>query len=411
MSAAAQPQPAGMRWTEHRIVPAVLFGAAFVVTLFQLPAAHFGTGFETVAVARNLAERGAFANPFAPHLTGPTAHVSPLYPAFLAVLLAIFGYTVWFATAASLCMLAVHGIHAALLPYVSSALFGDRRPGIAAAVLQIALPVFFFFPQFEVMYAATGGMAFCLAVPRLLRLGSSGMLAAGLLAGLLALLNPALLAIAIPRLLFGARKNRPFVTAGVALLGIALVTAPWTWRNWRELRAPIFVRSNLGLEIHLANNDLAEGSFARNEANGVHANFHPGTSASEAALVRALGEAEYNRNCMRMALRWIRAHPARFFRLTATRTRMFWFPDADYTPWHARTRAFLSLGCAAGLLWMLLRRVPAAWWMVAVLVLYPALYYLVQADPRYSAPILWIPLLATGYVLVSAAPLLVRRLR
>jgi len=90
-----------------------------------LPSPGFGKGYESVALAKNLAERGAFANPFAAAQTGPSAHLPPLFPLYLAALIKIFGFSSGFVLAASLITVGVHALHAALLPFVSK-LFSRR---------------------------------------------------------------------------------------------------------------------------------------------------------------------------------------------------------------------------------------------------------------------------------------------
>src|SRR6266540_6689434 len=45
------------------------------------------SGYETLAVAESLVQGTGFSNPFGLLPTGPTAHVSPTYPALLAVIL------------------------------------------------------------------------------------------------------------------------------------------------------------------------------------------------------------------------------------------------------------------------------------------------------------------------------------
>jgi hypothetical protein len=385
------------------LLSAVLFIAAFIATAFQYPTVRLGAGFETLAIARNLAAHGEFANPFSPRLTGPTAHTAPLYPAFLALLIWIFGNTVPFALAVNGITMAVHGLHAALLPSVSQLFFQDRRPGIWAAGMSIVLPVFFLFPQYEIMYVATGLMLFCLAAGRLaLRGGIAPAVACGLGIGLLALLNPASITVAVLWLAWFLWRHRPAHTARfvvcTALAAVATL-APWTWRNYRQFHSLFFVRDNLGLELYIANNDLAEASFAQNEANGSHRQIHPGNSDAEASEFRALGEVEYYHRRGAAAFAWARQHPARFAALTAARFRMYWFPDAGDSPWYAYSISLVTILALGGMALLARRRDPIVIFFAGTLFFYPLLYYLVQSDPRYRTPVLWIPLLAAGYLL------------
>jgi hypothetical protein len=367
--------------------------------------ARVGSGFETIDIARNLVEHGQFANPFSRLVTGPTAISAPIYPAFLALLIWIFGYSVPFALAINGITLAVHSLHAALLPSVSQLFFRDRGPGIWAAVVTIVLPVFLFFPQYEIMCVATGLMIFCLAASRLaLRDGIAPAFACGIGAGLLALLNPASVSVSVLWLAYILWRHRPpraVRFACCAALAAAVTLTPWTWRNYRQFHSLFFVRDNLGLELRIANNDIAEASFALNEANGCHRLLHPGNPDAEGRALQALGEVEYYRRCGAIAFDWIRRHPARFWTLTAARFRTFWFPDADDTPWHAHSIAFVTIAAFMEFVLLARRRDPIVVFVGGALFAYPLLYYFVQVDPRYRAPILWIPLLAGGYLLSS----------
>jgi hypothetical protein len=394
-----------VRVSKRSLIPVLLFVAAFIATAFQYPTVRLGPGFETLAIARNLAAHGQFANPFSPLLTGPTAHAAPLYPAFLALLIWTFGNSVFFALAVNGITMVVHSLHAALLPAVSQLFFRDRRPGIWAAAVTIILPVFFLFPQYEIMYVAVGLMLFCLVTRRLARRdGIAPGLASGIGIGLLALLNPASVTVAVLWLVYLLWRHRPSHTARFACcaaLAAAGTLVPWTWRNYRQFNSLIFVRDNLGLELHLANNDLAEGSFALNEANGVHRLMHPGNSDTEGREFQTLGETEYYRSRGALASDWIRLHPARFVALTAARVRMFWFPDADDSRWYSRSISFVTITAAMGMLLLARRRDPIIVFIAGALFTYPLLYYFVQSDPRYRTPILWLPLLAGGYLLSS----------
>ena len=50
----------------------------------------FDSGYESVSIARSLAETGRFANPYILN-TGLTAHLAPLYPALLALFWVLAG--------------------------------------------------------------------------------------------------------------------------------------------------------------------------------------------------------------------------------------------------------------------------------------------------------------------------------
>ncbi len=390
---------------DSKLIPLFLFAAGCITTALQFPTVRLGHGYETLAIARYLAGHGEFANPFNPHLTGPSAWAPPLYPAFLALLIRIFGDSAAFALAIDAVAIGVHGLHAALLPSVSHLFFGDRRPGICAGVVMIVLPVFFLFPQYEIMYVGTGLLLFCLWFNRLLL---SGGMAAGFGAGLgigsLALLNPASITVSVLWAAYAVWRHRPahllrFVCCGSVAAVITLM--PWTLRNYRQFHELFFVRDNMGLELYIANNDLAEGSFALNELNGTHRKLHPGLSETENRACATLGEAEYCRQRGAMALNWIHHHPRRFAVLTATRLRMFWFPNRDGFPYYAYSIAFVTILAVLGMLLLASRREPPVIFFVSASLVFPLLYCIVQSDPRYRTPFRWIPLLAAGYFLAN----------
>ena len=52
----------------------LLFAAAFLSMARNFSGAGYGTGYETLSIARTLAETGTFGNPCWVLPTGPTAH-------------------------------------------------------------------------------------------------------------------------------------------------------------------------------------------------------------------------------------------------------------------------------------------------------------------------------------------------
>jgi hypothetical protein len=393
------------RWiSKDRLLDISLFLAGFLSVAPQVHNARFGIGFETFAVARNLVQQGQYANPFLT-ATGPSALLPPLYPIFLAMLMKVFAPAAAFATALTLCHMFAHALHAALLPRLSELFFRDRLPGICAAFVVILLPVIYFFPHSESIFCPIGVMLFCLATDRRLpRGGAGGALFTGLFAGLLVLLNPACVILCALWLIYLWWTHRvAFVRRSAVLIALAFVMtlAPWTWRNYQQFHSVFFVRDNLGLELYISNNDVAQPDIVRNFPTGMRY-FHPGGSPAEADAVRDLGEVEYTHQRLAAALRWIAGHPGRFLKLTLLRIGLFWFPDADgFTQVHGYAVAFVNLGAFFGIVLLLRRRVPIAKFLLAVMALFPLLYYFVQVDTRYRTPILWLNLLGAGYLITA----------
>jgi hypothetical protein len=379
-------------------IAAILFLLALVSAVCIRPDYRMLGGGEPMAIAENLVREGTFGNPFIVSArTGPTAHLPPLYPAFLALLLWMFPglpAPVW-------CTILVHGLHAALLPSVSKLLFGRRAPGLYAAALAISLPVFALLPVWDAMYTATGLMLFGLfswwAVNRIRSPWLAGG-AAGLLGAVLELMNPAGLAVLIGWVaLVTAKKYRALKPSGffAAAFAVALIAGclPWVVRDYRCFHRLVFIRDDLGLALYSSNNDCAQSSVEANSLSGCGVSTHPIRGRAEAQLLVRMGEVEYNRMRLRAALDWIAAHRSRFLELTRQRIADFWLPPHD---WAIHAITVLSL---FGLLAMSRGAVAPSLFFAGVLVVYPLLYYVVESNVRYRYPILWISLLAAGYLL------------
>jgi 4-amino-4-deoxy-L-arabinose transferase-like glycosyltransferase len=110
----------------------------------------------------------------------------------------------------------------------------------------------------------------------------------------------------------------------VALFAIAafVVTLPWMLRNQRAIGA-FSMRSNLGVELMVGNNDDANGRF--------QISHHPSNSGKEFLRYREMGEVKYAAWAMREAREWIAQHPGRFLGLCARRFVYFWIGEDPIT--------------------------------------------------------------------------------
>jgi hypothetical protein len=416
MMTGEKPLPDGGGSGRWSVLPALLFLAAVAAMAPQIASGRLGDGFEQVTIARNLAAHGAFANPYSWHLTGATAHMAPLHPLFLALVIYLFGISATSALVVCCCGVVAQGLEMALLPFVSNLLFGSRWPGIAGACLGIVLPIFKLLPHCEYVYCAVGLMLFSLTTGKLARrTGALPGLACGVFLGLLVLLNPASLPVAacwLGYLFWRKRLAEPKKFALVLALSFGLVQAPWMWRNYRVLHTFVFVRDNMGLELAVSNNDQAGASFRWNTDHGVYFPLHPCCSAQQAEHLRAIGEGRYVHERMAEALRWIGSHPARFLSLTLARCRLFWFPSVEENPpGFAVSIAFLTIASWLALLLLAHGREAVGVFPAAVFLLYPLVYYVVEFDDRYRISILWIFLLESGYLLCAVEARVAKYLR
>jgi hypothetical protein len=386
-------------------VPAVLFLCAAAVCLRQAldPAGFgFGHGFEMVAIAKNLAGQGTFGNPFETAATGPTAVVPPLYPVFLAVLIKILRTPMLVVVAATVGSIVANALGAALMPRLSLIFYGDIVPGVFAAVLWIG--TMRVTPQWDVNFTVAGLLLFCLLAATIEPQGRIlwSTMKAGVVAGLLTLMNPATILVTFPCFLFLLWRRgllrRAIRCGALFALVVAMCNAPWAIRNYRIWHAPV-LRTNFGMTIYSSNNPCAESSLLENSRSGCYQATHPVASQSEIQLLRTLGEVEYDRRRTADALHWIQANPARFRQLTLARVVEFWFPDPVdpvYTSYGIWIAGALSI---PGLILMAKRREPVTLLVLLVWLVYPLMYYVVVSANRYRYPILWTSLLPAGYCL------------
>ncbi len=370
-----------------------------------------------VDIARNLAKDGTFGNPFLPLPTGPTAAEPPLYPLIIALAIKLFGTPGWLPYGVLVVAnIAANAFTVAFLPRASALLFGTRVPGMIGAALSLAASRLM--PAWDASFTQFGLVLLFLITALLLR--KAGRFAlhgaiAGAIVGLLFLLNPASVLVAVPCVAFlliirrtGLRDCARFC-ATLALAAV-LFNLPWLARNYK-LWGRWIVRTNFGMTSYASNNDCAEPSLRGELLSGCFDAMHPNSSAREAQLVRSMGEPAYDRQRTADAIAWMRSHPRRFWWLTWRRIVEFWLPYPTqplyscYAVWAA---TILSI---PGLIWMGWKREPAAVLIVAVSLVYPLLYYIVVSDIRYRVPILWLSCLAAGYFVSSLVPRLRNQVR
>jgi len=344
----------------------------------------FGGNWEQVSIARSLVAGHGFANPFSEYVTGPTAICAPLHPAMLAAILLLSGDRPAFAIAALLAEAAIQVACLLLLLRISTIAFSSWIPGAVAAVAMLLCtrPS----PQWENATAWLAMEAIFLCVLAGCNAGWSG-----LVTGLGWLVSPALVFASIAAAFFLRGWKHATATTALAVL----VVAPWVARNWSVFHSPIFLRDNYGLELFISNNDLAGPKQA--DVPERYPLLHPSQNAAMAGDLVRLGEPQYFGRMQRETVRWIQEHPAQFARLTFLRIWNWWFSN-----WIV---AWVGVLGFAGL-WMN-RASPLGRAAAAILLLFPLPYYVVQFDPRYAWPSLWLSALMAGYACWAG----VRRLR
>ena len=369
---------------------------------------------ELEQIARSLATTGVFGNPYRVP-TGPTAHHAPIYPFLLSLIFRALGYGSQAAWAMTAMNIFFGALQYALIPILTDAAKISRSVGVTAAFLGELLP---YRIMREIRWETTLSALFIviLAIVTISwwqdrESSATRAFVVGLIWGVGMLGCPIMLPVFFLALLFFAiyakRANYSSWPAKVALamVGMILAVLPWTIRNYRELSAPVFIRSNLGLELYLANNSEVHALFADNISIGYPNNYyhlhHPWASLQQAERVQQMGEVAFNRECLRQALAWIRSHPRDFIRLTFERFVFFWFASPRTQVIKAILLTPVTILAAWGLWLVLHRRPPLGLFLLALWTGYPLIYYVAQADARYRYPIDWSFALLCVYALAK----------
>jgi hypothetical protein len=371
---------------------------------------------ETFRLARSLYDTGKFANPFEALETGPSAHLSPVFPSFLALMMKVFGDGSTGFFAIRLAAALVLSLQLALFPVYSRILgMGEINGIVAAAIWIVAKPRLVW--GFEGIYVAILLAVACCCYRRYLEEDAKGSRRLawplGSLMGFLILTSQTVAPIYATWLAWEVWRHkyaffRKSLLPLVLLPGIIIV--PWTIRNYLVFHSFVLIRDNLGLELSVSNNDCAGYGIRRSEATGCFEKVHPNKSVNEARKVVELGEIKYNALRLHEAVRWISSHPARFIKLSTMRFVAFWFPTEAFSIHYAHTserrleRAIIYLMTLLSLpgLFVLCRRdIKSAGVLTSCLLVFPVIHYIVQFEYRYRDPILWITFLL-GAVPITA---------
>ncbi len=350
---------------------------------------------EAEAIALSVVETGEYSNPF-PNFTGPTAHLTPVYPLFLASIFGLFG-TGLLAEGVKICLTSsASAFRCALLPLFAIDAGLGPRIGVVAGCLSVA---YIGALDTEIRGGTDGSW---LALSVLIIVWASVRIWRDerwktrtpwrffLLCGFAALLDPSVLAVIGGFVLAGlvacasGWRKRYLLQATLLTSTIAMFLLPWAVRNYLSLDAPIWTRSNFGMEFWISNGpgrtfDLSSNpGFLR----------HPSNSPAEAAEMAELGEVRYNRLKFHEAMDWARAHPTVFLGLTARRFAAWWFPPGS-NPFIRSARTVFSLVALLGF-YPLFRRFPLPGWLFLLTwITFPDIYYLIQWSSRYRFPIDW----------------------
>jgi 4-amino-4-deoxy-L-arabinose transferase-like glycosyltransferase len=354
---------------------------------------HFQFGWEVGRIARSIALGEGFSSP-TDLPTGPTAWAPPVYPYMLAGAFRLFGV---YSNLSAWVILTFNSIFSALtcltLYQIAEKIYG-AAVARATAWTWALFPYAIYYPVRVVWEMSFSAFLLSSAFLLTLRMADEPphrqtWIRFGLLWGVIALTNTAILSMLPFCLLYIVWRLPRQQVVGVALcvLTAGLLVTPWLVRNYTVFGKFVFVRDNLPLEMHMANNDQSAGLWTRSE--------HPGNDPEAMRRFQELGEIRFMEEKQHEVREFIREHPGQFLRFTLERIVYFWIgpPQANivagYDLMIARHVAFLLPAVLAlGGLFMTLRNGKQGGLLLACfLLVYPLPYYLVNPFPRYKHPI------------------------
>ena len=368
---------------------------------------HFQFGWETGRIARSIALGQGFSSP-TDLPTGASAWTAPVYPYILGGVFKVFG--VYTKTSAWV-ILVFNSIFAALtcwtLYRIGERVFGESVARGTAWTWAV-FPYAIYWPVRVVWDVCLStfllSLALWLAIRMRHKAGFRDWAAYGLLWGVIALTNTACL-ILLPCMLLWIGwpvSRRAVMGAALCLATLAICVTPWTIRNYKAFGRFVFIRDNLPLELHEANNESADALWTRSE--------HPANDPVAMKRFQELGEIRYMDETQREFREFVREHPGTFVRFTLQRVWYFWAAPrqativAGYDLWVARHAQYLitALLAFAGLTLMFVRGNAYRWLLAPFLVIYPLPYYLVNPFTRYKHPIETVMVMLIVYALVES---------
>jgi hypothetical protein len=363
---------------------------------------------ENIKAGFTLARHGYLGDPFSLP-TGPTAHVSPAYPALVAAVRTITPSDDACVRALSMILAVVTSCNIAALIPISRALKLPRESGTVAAFIWL-IPFFTWIElaaEFETPLVVAALLALVTLVARSIASppGITTGARLGFAAGVAAHVTPMVLPVTAFAALVAARfarwrvKGLLAVTAGAAV-AFAVAILPYTLRNHHAFGAWFFMRDNFGLELAMSNGPNALVTKDENSRVGGTLAHHPFSARSSAASLRELGEVEYNHRLQSAAFTWMRENPLATLKLVGARLVYMVLPHG--TRWYQSVIACAVslLSITGGVLLWRSRYKFGIRCLAAAIGGYLLVYLLVEHDIRYMYPALVLESLIAGAFLI-----------
>lgn len=390
-------------WARIRTSPFWIFAIALLLRVgwiiightyrFRATDNNFAFGWEMGRIGAALASGRGFSDPFGPP-SGPTAWEPPLYPYLITAVFQMFGI---YSKASAFVLLAFNSIFSALtcvpIFWIAKRIFSEKV-AVGSAWAWALLPNVMFWCTRSIWETSLAALLlasiFWLALTLEDREGWLPWLEFGLLWGIAALSSTSLLSFLpaaglwawVRRAKCGKRS-----LAGVLLASVVYFAciAPWLVRNYHAFGQFIFIRDNFGAELRLGNGPGADGTWMEY--------LHPTQDIYAMRQFQAMGELNYIAMRKQQAIEYIRTDPSRFAELCMKRFTYFWTgPPKTTQPWWMNDlKNALYLASSVLMFWGLGRalrqRKSGAGLLFWLMILVPAVYYVVFAIPRYRVPI------------------------
>ena len=352
---------------------------------------------ETGNIAYSLAAGHGFSSPYWQE-TGPTAWLTPVYPALVAVIFKIFGIH----TAHSFFAIVFLNILFSAATCVPLFYIGKRVGGLGVgsgvAWLWATFPNAVIIPYEWVWDTSLTALLMATILWATLELAETQSIGAwcgyGLLWGFALMTNPSLGSV-LPVLLGwdvyrtwqqgSLQLSRPLLACGIAVL----CCMPWTARNYLAFHRFIPLRSNFAFELWLGNNEQFD----------VQSQIVPAADPERFEIRKYvhMGETAFMQDKWQRATAFIKMHPGLEIILFERRFVATWtgmekpiegFRDADspLVRLVLISNTLAAIGALCGIVALLQSRNIYAFPLAGVVIVYPVIYYATHASLRYRHP-------------------------
>jgi 4-amino-4-deoxy-L-arabinose transferase-like glycosyltransferase len=403
----------------------VLYIALAHTYRFRTTDANFSFGWEIGRIAYSLVSGRGFSSPFGGD-TGPSAWTAPVYPWIVWLAFRVFGT---YSHTASFALLAFNSFCAAATSWsiylTARRVFGETV-AIWSGWFWALFPYIIYWSVRWIWETSLTALLLSLAFMLTVEMEGDDRITSwigfGVLWGVLGLSNPSALSFLpfsggwLGYQLF-RRGKRFLLPATVSAVVFWMTMMPWLVRNYEVFHKPVFVRDNVGVEFRGGNNPLAEGIWI-----GM---YHPSQNPLLYRQYQEMGEAAFAAEQGLLAKQWIKENPRQFATVTFRKfifywnglphlsstaewmrlhrhnwlSRVFWrvIFHADGSPREqvillleqVRASLFLasSLLSIGGLVLAIRNRVHGVFLFASLLIVFPLVYYVSFAQPRYRHPI------------------------